>query len=184
MPSEADDSKLKDEEEPSVGAALPQPVKDESESPKDETQITVTPKMETKEDQTVAAPLEVSQVSATEKVSWLHSKIQIGFEMVLTLIIFSFFQVTNEANGSKSEAEGSSMLGAPLQVTQDRPAVETLTESVRQADDNADKAEQDEGMVGAPLQTPVTENVIFIENSRKLNFINLISFYSNFAGCN
>lgn len=70
------------------------------------------------------------------------------------------------------------MLGAPPQVTQESPVEETSTESVKQVmdetqdqakqvDDNADKAEQDEGMVGAPLQTPATENVIFIENSKE-----------------
>lgn len=83
---------------------MPQPVKDESESPKDETPITVTeksemsesfsateaPKIETKEDETIAAPLEDSQVSATEKVSWFHSKIRIGFEMILIFIYFFF----------------------------------------------------------------------------------------------
>lgn len=70
------------------------------------------------------------------------------------------------------------MLGVPPQVTKDSPVEETSTESVqqvmdgtqdqaKQADDNADKAEQDEGMVGAALQTPATENVIFIENSKE-----------------
>lgn len=95
MPSEVDDSRVKDKEEPSVGAALPLAVKDESESPKGEIQITATEKsemsetvsatealkMETKEDDTIAAPLEDSQVSATEKVSWSYSRTSI-FEMI------------------------------------------------------------------------------------------------------
>lgn len=74
---------MKDEEEPSVGAALPEPVKEESDTTKDDTQSTTTEKAEVgqiisaadalkvqvEEDQTVSAPAPAKAVGLeTEKV--------------------------------------------------------------------------------------------------------------------